>query len=118
MKPHSEIEQLQSRVFSPFYLSLGTHRRAAVDLGAEPGGRLGHPPRPAGLVASLGGRPGGVFRGAIPSQPKENNGVMLNQRDLRNHTRAGKANSQPEAATLPGAVAAGIQLEEMHFVQG
>jgi hypothetical protein len=66
------MEERQSRVF---YLSLGAHRRAAVDLGAEPGGRLGQPPRPAGLVASLGGRPGGVFRGAIPSQPKENNGV-------------------------------------------
>jgi hypothetical protein len=49
------------------YLSLRTHGQAAVDLGAESGGRLRRPPRPASLVAPLGGRPGGILQGAIPS---------------------------------------------------
>jgi hypothetical protein len=49
------------------YLSLRTHGNAAVDLGAESGGRLRRPPRPAGLVGPLGGRPGGMLHGAIPS---------------------------------------------------
>jgi len=60
-----------------------------------------------------------VFRGAIPLQPKEKQRRQVESEGPQiNHTRAGKAISQPEAATLPGAVAAGIQLEEMHFVQG
>jgi hypothetical protein len=69
-----------------FYLSLGAHRRAAVHLGAEAGGRLGHPRRPPGLVAALGGRPGGVFRGAIPSRQRKisHSIIRYGSEDLKN----------------------------------
>ena len=90
------------------YLSLGAHRRAAVDLGAEAGGRLGHPRRPPGLVAPLGGRPGGVFQGAIPSsQKKTNHNIRYESEDLKNHKGQARQ-AHPPSSTLPGAVAAGI----------
>jgi hypothetical protein len=103
------------------YLSLGAHRRAAVDLGAEAGGRLGHPRRPAGLVTAQGGRPGGVFQGAIPSRQKKINHSIIRyeSEDLKKKSQmAAKGNLTPPppppppptaaSSMLPGAVAAGI----------
>lgn len=115
------MEKLQRETQGGFdsYLSLGAQRRAAVDLGAEAGGRLRHPRRPAGLVAALRGRPGGVFQGAIPSRQKKTNHSIVRYESeyIRNHKGRQDKLTLP-SSTLPGAVAAGIQLEKMHFVQG
>jgi hypothetical protein len=61
-----------------------------------------------------------VFQGAIPSsQKKTNHNIRYESEETSKTTkdRQGKL-TPPSSSTLPGAVAAGIQLEKMHLVQG